>query len=140
LHSRANVVQYVLLALSSALITRLVLGLWSWSNIELRLSDFFFQNSISTSGVGWRPSFSCVSGSCLSTSLICFVQVTTVLSRSEIRLPRDDDDDDDIEDDGTAFSSSSSPPSYSGGVGSRVSALTWPQSMDDEERKEWKQS
>jgi len=74
--------------------------------------------------------------------LICFVQVTTVLSRREIRLPRDDDDDDDnVEDDGTAFSSSSSsPPSYSGGVGSRVSALTWPQSMDDEERKEWKQS
>ena len=48
--------------------------------MALRLPALERQNSISTSGVGWRPALSSDSGSCFSTFLICFVHVMTAPS------------------------------------------------------------
>lgn len=46
----------------------------SWTQIEFKFSDLFFQNSISADGSGWLPFLSEFSGSCFSTFLICFCQ------------------------------------------------------------------
>ena len=117
LHSRANVVQYVLFERSSARSTRRMRFDCSWSKIELRLFALFFQNAISTSGVGCMPCLSCDSGSCLSTLLICFVHVMMAPSSSEMRFfPFE-----------VSFTSS-------GGIGSRVSPLTWPHRIVVDER------
>ena len=124
LHNLANVVQYVLFDWSKARSTRLILGPWSWSKMLFKFAALFFQNSISTYGVGCRPCFSCDSGSCFSTLRICFVHVMIAPSSKDI-----------------LFFPVLGPPERSiGGMGSLVSPFIWPQRMVVLDRKLWNRS
>lgn len=67
---------------SKNLRTFLILSEFSYSQIELRLSLFCCQNSISVSGPGCFPFFKAFSGSNFNTFLICLVQWLMAFSKS----------------------------------------------------------
>ena len=121
LQSLAKVVQYVLFDWSRARSTRRMRGPWSCSNMLFKLLALLRQKSIFISGVGCVPCFSCDSGSCLRTLLICLVHVMIAPSSREILfLPVD------------------GPPLKSiGGIGSIVSPLICPHRIVVLDKKLW---